>query len=429
MNYRMLFDFFKKTDSVKLFNYSILLIAFFPLLGLKVTVIAIGFFALTATIVFFKQRQYKAIQKRELVNIFVLSIYFLVLGSFYFFAEDKHQAGKTLEKTVSFLIFPLLLIVNHNLLNKNLLKQVLNSFVLGCLLLCGFIWILILSKGYSKLLENDNYYNPVLRNIFNDISGIHLPYLGLLFVFASLVLFTQMVNAKRFFSLHSGFRALGMALLIFSVLTFAARLSLAMFLMLSIFIGFRVLKNKLAKWTIAATIVAISFIFMLHPSTKKRFDIFVNSELTLPHKGQASEDVNFRYGVYNCVFKVMKDNWVCGVGPFQVQNSLNLCYADYTYENYDDYTNVQYNTHNQYFDMILKFGVFGLIFFMIFLLWGIRNTALVYQVFILLTMAALLTENIFDRQVGIVFFTYFNTLFFVYGVMKRQRLENKEISL
>ena len=67
----------------------------------------------------------------------------------------------------------------------------------------------------------------------------------------------------------------------------------------------------------------------------------------------------------------------------------------------------------QRIDICLKYGVFGLIAFFVFLLWGVNNKDLIYHLFLFLVMIGLMTENLFDRQIGIVFFTFFNSLFFI----------------
>ena len=163
----------------------------------------------------------------------------------------------------------------------------------------------------------------------------------------------------------------------------------------------------------SCTFVDIIFLVFSIPSSKKRIDEIWNAKLILPNESQKSEEVNFRYGIYHCVSFVLKENWIMGVGPGNVQKKLDNCYAGYTYKNYDDYTKIEYNSHNQYLDIWLKYGIFGLVLFFVFLLWGIKNMNLYYGIFIFIIMAAMLTENIFDRQIGVVFFTFFNTLFFI----------------
>src|SRR5690606_39362988 len=82
--------------------------------------------------------------------------------------------------------------------------------------------------------------------------------------------------------------------------------------------------------------------------------------MVLPHKNQLPHEVNYRYGIWHCATKLISNHLFTGVGADKVQEKLNTCYATYTYESYEDFTQVTYNTHNQYFDQLLKFGLVGL---------------------------------------------------------------------
>jgi O-antigen ligase len=209
------------------------------------------------------------------------------------------------------------------------------------------------------------------------------------------------------------FRLVAIGLLIFSVISFAARLALFLFLLGSIILVFKTASSFWNKIIFAGCIVSIFSLVFVIPSSKKRIDEICNTKLTLPNSAQKSEEVNFRYGIYHCVGGILKEHWLFGVGLGNVQKGLDNCYSGYTYKNYDDYSNVTYNSHNQYLDLWLKLGIFGLALFLVFLLWGINNMGLSYGIFLFIIMMSMLTENIFDRQVGVVFFTLFNTLFFI----------------
>jgi len=402
-----------KINKIDLYNYSTILLGSFPILGLKKSVLAIILWAVFSLIIMICEKSYKTIQKKDKINLLVLTSYYLAFVVSFLFIEDKKLATRFLEKNVAFLIFPLFIIVNKNFIYGSTLRKSINIFIISNIILASYIWIVILSNGYEKVMNSDTYYNPIIRNFFSDISEIHLPYLGILFVFSSLVLLNDLLSNRIKFNYVFIFRSLGIALLIFSVITYAARLALVLFLVLSIFL---VLKKTPKVWIkIGFMIFLASSVFLIFviPSSKKRIDEIRNTKLILPNQDQKSEEVNFRYGIYNCVSIILKENWILGVGPGNVQKKLDNCYSSYTYKNYDDYSKIEYNSHNQYLDIWLKYGIFGLILFLVFLLWGTKNIDLLYGIFIFIIMAAMLTENIFDRQVGVVFFTFFNSLFFI----------------
>jgi O-antigen ligase len=411
-------------DRIKCYNYITISLAFFPLLGLKKSVIAVILWSLFSLFLFLSQKSYKTIAKKELINVLILSSYYLSCIVSFFFIEDKKLAFSFLEKNIAFFIFPFFLIMNQRLIFKDTLRKTLYLFVLSNLVLAVYIWGVIFSKGFLTSMQMDTYYNPVIRNYFADLSEIHLPYLGILFVFSALLVLKELLSQKIKFNWELVAKSLTLGLLLFSVIAFAARLALMIFLIVSFYLVFK-RASFFGKSIFLISIVALCFLMLSLPSSKKRIDEIIYTKMELPNKNQKSEEVNFRYGIYNCVNTVLKENWLFGVGPGNVQNELNKCYASYTYKNYDDYTNVEYNSHNQYLDIWLKYGIFGLIFFMFFLFWGIKCSNENYGIFLFIIVIAMLTENILNRQVGVIFFTFFNSLFFINRIDNFEKSTNK----
>jgi O-antigen ligase len=318
-----------------------------------------------------------------------------------------------LEQNASFIIFPIFLIINKSVVSKSTLNRSLNVFVITNVVLAIYVWSNIYSYGIVRSFEENTYYKPVLRFFFSRLSGMHLPYLGMLFVFSCLILFNQLLKRERGSLLKKIFKSFVLLFLLISVFTFAARQALIIFFIISFFIIIFKSKTIQKKILILTSTILISIPLFYLPSVKIRIDEMKQTKLVLPAKGQKSDEVNFRYGIYNCTFRLIKQNWLSGVGPENVQKKLDECYSSYTYESYDDFRHKTYNTHNQFFDILLKFGIFGIFGFILYIFWGIKNNLEYYYIFISLCILSMLTENILNRQVGIVFFNFFNCLFFV----------------
>jgi len=399
-------------DRYKGYNYVSAFVAAFPILGQKGSVFAIIIWCIYSVFITIKTRSWK-LEKKDIWNILMLSVLYLSYIVSYFIAADKHEVAKLLERSSPFLVFPLLMVLNKRFITAKTLKICLTVFVISCALLCLYVWGVIFSYGIEEVFKEDSYYNPLIRNIFSDVTGIHLPYLGMLFIFASLILLYEMLAAsvKNYFLLFA--RIFALLFLLISVAAFMARTSLLIFFIVSFFFCVKKLKTgKQLLWVGALGIVFLTVILVL-PSSQRRIKESLSANYELPHAGQPSKEVNFRYGVYHCVKEVLKEKWLTGVGVGNVQKTLDSCYEQYTYKATDDFHSISYNSHNQYLDITLKYGIFGLIVFMISLLWGVKTTNTVYQGFIIIIVIALLTENVFSRQAGIIFFTFFNTLFFV----------------
>ncbi len=400
-------------NKIEFYNFSVILVSTFPLLGLKKTVFAIAIFVFFSIYIFIAERIYRNLNRQDLKNILVLSSYYIALLIFYFLSSDKSISLKLLEQNASFIIFPILLLINKSVVSKSTLNRSLNVFVISNVIVAIYVWSNIYSYGIVKSFEENTYYNPVLRFFFSRLSGMHLPYLGMLFVFSCLVLLNQLLYKEKEPLLKKIFKAGVLLFLLISVFTFAARQSLIIFFIISFFIIILKTKTVQKKTLILASTILISIPLFYLPSVKIRIDEIKQTKLILPTKGQNSDEVNFRYGIYDCTFKLIKQNWLTGVGPENVQKRLDECYSSYTYKSFDDFQHKSYNTHNQFFDILLKFGIFGILGFILYIFWGIKNNLEYYYIFISLCILSMLTENILNRQVGIVFFNFFNSLFFV----------------
>ena len=318
----------KKID---LYNYSIIFISIFPILGLKKSSISIIIFSVFSVVVFFSERNYKEIKKKDLLNFFILSSYFIAFFISYFFVDNKTIMLKLLEQNLSFLVFPLFFIFNNKSIYSSTLKKSLKFFVISNVLLAILIWYRILEVGLTKILSEDNYYNPIVRNIFSDISEMHLPYLGMLYVFSSLVLLNNVIKYERR-KIWISLNVLAIIILLFSVFLFASRMALFIFFFIATIM---ILKEINLKKKIIFFVLSFILILPVYfiPTIKNRLNDLKTTKLILPQKNQTSAEVNFRYGIYNCTWYLLKENWMFGVGPQNVQKKLDECYSNYTYKN------------------------------------------------------------------------------------------------
>lgn len=196
-----------------------------------------------------------------------------------------------------------------------------------------------------------------------------------------------------------------------SVYLFSARMALLCFVVAACFVLFKELKSNVLKIGIIAGVVALTAGIVAFSPIKERYRNVIEFKAELPNKDMQPHEVNYRYAIYHCTRQVLEKNWLFGVGVDKVQESLNVCYATFDYRGYDDFTKNAYNTHNQYADMWLKYGIFGLLGFVLFLTYFLIKGSFLHKIFILIFALALLTENMLNRQIGIVTFTLFNAIF------------------
>ena len=399
----------------KFYNYSFLLVASFPLFSIRISTFILAFWFIMSVIVLFKKKSYNSLSKVSYRNIAILSLYYIFLLVNYIFSGFDNNLIKFLETDALFLLFPLFIFINKDYIATKTLKNILLVFFGSNLILAMICWFKIFQTGFFKLLEKDSYYHPVFRGLFAKTTGIHLPYLGLFFVFSIFIAYFFIIktNSKKHVKILV---FLSSIVLLASIVTFSARMALGTFFVIIFYLTFKEIKGSLRKISTLFLFTSFAIILVINSPVKKRIAEIFNTKLELPSGklNDKSHLVNFRYGIYYCSYNIIKNDIFVGIGKNNVSESLQLCYDNFSYNNFDDFKKRNYNTHNQYIDLIISYGVFGFIilFSSIFYGWYHSKSSL-YKVFLITIFLALLTENLFARQLGVVFFTLFNTLFFI----------------
>lgn len=409
-----------KTNWIKYYNYLTVIFSLFLLFGTGGSSVVLAIWSLFSLFIFIKYRQYSFLRKKDVYNIIILSFIPLSYILSVPFVEDKRMIINLVTRSLPLIVFPLFFVFNQRLFYKETLGRSLITFSMSNLILAILPWIKIFSIGYEKLLAENSFYNPVFRNIFSEVTGFHLPYLGLFFGFSIYILLIAALKERvKWIQL---FYLVVSLILVVSILQFAARMGLLSLIIALIFaVLFKVKQSVKTKLLVGVSVLFIAIgLAFVEPMKSRIFSYTDGFKMELPHKGQLPEDFNPRYGIYNCVITIIKDNFWGGIGPTNEQKALNNCYNQYDYESYDDFKHIDYNSHNQYADFLIKYGIGGLILFLISLLWGIKNKNIFYFGFITIMVVSLLTENVLFRHFGIFFYAFFNSLFYAFYMNSKE---------
>jgi O-antigen ligase len=192
------------------------------------------------------------------------------------------------------------------------------------------------------------------------------------------------------------------------------------FLLISLlFIYYILYKNGKFIWILIVFSTLIGAIVILYqtPAFNQRF-VEIKDTPFKPPVGVYHNSTNLRVGILICSFQLLKQNWLLGAGTGDMQVALNSCYEQngYSDELYID----NYDPHNQFIETWLNVGITGVIIllltFIIPLRLAIRHKNNLYIFFLLFIMLCCMTESVFNLQKGVVFYSFFNTLFLVYTV-------------
>lgn len=124
-----------------------------------------------------------------------------------------------------------------------------------------------------------------------------------------------------------------------------------------------------------------------------------------------NDSFNVRTGIFLCSLEGIQSNWLLGFGAGNGQEFLNNCYSKFESVLYLEN---KFNTHNQYLDYWLNYGIVGLISLILFLFtsWykSYQSKFLLGSLFVIFIAILMLTENILSRQDGILCALFFMSL-------------------
>ncbi len=389
----------------KLFFYTLLLFAFFPIIPNKIKGLPVIMLFFIAVFLFFSKKKYSFNFKKVL---FYSSLYLLYLLSL-LFTTNFNGVDKTLTTRLSILAFPLIFGLSNTSIKTITQKQIrifLSTYFLVSIIYCGLIVVYFYQVWFFSNIENINLFyahltyemwginqHPIYASIFIAIavlSGLKLVYLS---------------NSKSYkLIIITGL------ILQFIMLLFLARKSIILALGLaSVIYLYYYFKNKKQKKYLFAILVVISIMFLLAPVTQKRFKEVFN--IHSYSKIETTNSTSIRFAIYKCVIENIKEKPIFGHGIGDVKTELDKCYSKTS----SILLKNKYNSHNQYLSVWLSNGIFGIIIFLIFLGSNFKRAFeqknLLSISLLIFFCVVMLFENILERQSGVILFSLVINLF------------------
>ena len=161
----------------------------------------------------------------------------------------------------------------------------------------------------------------------------------------------------------------------------------------------------------------------MFPRSYGRFVTVVSS---IEHEETLSVDSHessaARILVWKAAMEVIKDDPIIGVGTGDVKKELRKVYKEKNIESaYEDHL----NAHNQYIQTTVALGIIGLLvllsFFFLPIIYAYKNNNPLYIIFLALVGFHFLFESMLERQAGVVFYAFFNSLLFYFTIKKTEK--------
>ncbi|WP_366519360.1 O-antigen ligase family protein [uncultured Dokdonia sp.] len=323
------------------------------------------------------------------------------------YTEDIDYGIKKLFTMSSIIIFPII----FALLSKkeihyvfSIIEKYLLAYIVSVLLFCvgTFTYLFLDSESFLSLTT------LFPKRIITDLGkySIHPIYLsihlGIGLLFSFYILFKQKTrNNKIFLSLVS------IPFIFFLMILSNKGVLIGLFVILVLYV-LLIFKKKFLK-VYLASFIAVLFIIFLVPKTKNSFMELVKIEDIQVAKITPS---NIRYTIYKTTQELIIQSPLLGYGIGDYNNVL--------LEKYDKDGNQllvegKYNAHNQYVSLLLIGGMMALLAFFttvgINLIYAIRYNNQLLILLLIFYMIVMFTENILERESGIIFFAFFLNFF------------------
>lgn len=345
--------------------------------------------------------------------LFFFSYYFiLILGLGY--SENFKTGLKLLEKDLSFIIFPFFLFPLYKWLSEKIITYVLITFIAGICFSSALLFCIFIFQHFTSDTTADYFF----REKAFEYVELHPTYLAMYACFGVFIILKLPLIQKKYV-----LKLITLLILTSVIILSGARNPLVSFftiLFVFIFLRFKKVVHRIVfSITTILSMPLLLFFLLKIPVINSRFTEF---EVGLtPPLGIHYNSVNLRVAQILCAFEKGKQNWFFGTGTGDVQDQLNSCYKNHGWSSVLYLKN--YNTHNQFIQTWLAVGIPGLILltllFLYPLLQAIKRKDFILISLILLFSFCSLTESMFEKNKGIVFYCFFVSLLY---------LRNKDLS-
>ena len=311
------------------------------------------------------------------------------------------------------LIFPL----GFSMLPSDSVRKIIGRHFL-------FIWVFIASSFVILLfaliriqVSNMSLDPMTFRSVISEGLGyasINSLYLSIFMGLGIVLVFSQ--YARKAYSNRKTLLVLPVMVMSFVILFLGYKASvLATGLVI---ITLAVAENKWPVWMLCASSFMIALFCYLFIDnlllTKSLLNMGLES-LTSLEGFEARKDIEY------CTEAVLRDHWFLGHGIGDGKQALNDCLQSRN----QSLSRLNYNSHNQFVGIVSKLGMIGLISLLISLGYNVNKviqkgstSAVSILMFFLLVM---FTENILERQDGILPYALIISTFFISSALKRPK--------
>lgn len=369
------------------------------LLPRNIKSIGILLFGISVILLTFNRKKYFNTSFFLFNTLFFFGIIFTL-----FYTSNYAYATRKLLTMSSLLVFPFLFSLFNSedrkkiLKNKNLFLSIyiVSVFLFNTVI---FLWFYLTHYSFSDIVYHFH------RVIMVDIGkfGIHPIYLSIhccLAILFSAFLYKSIHNKN----LKIVLVFINIVLIFFLIIYARKGPLLAIIITNLLWVLFENKKNVKLK---IISIISLSLLLFLIPKTRNRFsEIFTINDT----KSIESNSFGIRFVIYKNASELIKESPFFGYGIGDYNDMLKA-----SYKKNNPSLEVYYNSHNQYISFFLIGGSFLLFLYFIFFYFNLKIAFKKRNLHSLIILCfysiIMLSENILERENGVIFFSFFLCFF------------------
>ncbi len=346
--------------------------------------------------------------KKNWIKLSIVSLWVLPFIQLLLLNRIDEYLNNLITKITLFLI-PILILIGYQS-NKINLSGILKFFVYGTVSSCLFCLINAVISYY--FLKNDNAFTYTSLSLFH-----HPTYFTMYLNFVVGIIYLNNLKPIKNFKLPTNLSLIIISFLSFFILFASSRIGWISNILIHLFFTSCILYNKKfsRKAIIYFLVLMIPFTTLIYTNKtiQYRFNEIITYTFQKVDQKKVQSSTSDRKKIWSISFKLIKKKWITGYGTGQ---SKKVVQEQFKKDDYDFLFKKNYNSHSQYLQVFLDQGIFGfllLVFFTFGMLYAsLKQKDFVYALFLVIMILNFMTESILERQSGVIFFAFFNTIFF-----------------
>jgi len=370
------------------------------------SIIFLVLISLIEIFVYKRRIQYNIRDLLIFISYFLLTIFSLLYSS------NFEPLFSKIETRLAILVFPLVFMGTFEV-DKKLLKVVFKYFATSTI----FISLLCVINTFVTNYGEGIVYDPTKNWLFSSDSlveqfGFHPSYFS---VYCAFSVFIVLFLYKEG-DLRGWFTFLLVVYLSVVLLLLASRVGILSYITIfGVTIFYESYVRKRLVYGIVGFLIFFASMLILginSQTVRDKFDALLNRNI---HQYNEPFRVNRRVIQWNSAIEVFSKSPVIGVGAGDMQDELQKIYLR---EDFREGYELHYNPHNLFLDSAASLGLLGvmsnLLLFGVSFYQSYSKRNVLYLQFLVLFLLISLVESTFSMQKGIVFFFFFNSIFYSY---------------